>query len=297
MDLKLSQQVKRACHALAIDDERHTFHPVIWDEGGESDGRIEQVWFAGVHSNVGGGYEKQGMSLVTLDWMMTQAEQMGLRFQPREHELYRERQNVNDKLYNSRAGLGVYYRYKPRDIQAICAKHHTRPKLHVSALKRIALGTEGYAPGNFPMTDGVTVVDTEQADHSEVSEALHRAFNGKTALLARASVWICVRRYSHYALLVVMAVALYLTWSFKSAQTGAADTAVAFVSGGGLMQLLQDFLLQPWAVAVLIILVAFFAFGWWATQKTKRIFTEAWYELVPHVRKALYGDGESGSAQ
>ena len=42
--------------------------------------RVEQVWFTGVHSNVGGGYPKQGLSLVTLDWMMERAEEQGLKF-------------------------------------------------------------------------------------------------------------------------------------------------------------------------------------------------------------------------
>src|SRR6266849_118633 len=64
-DLILSPRVQRACHALSIDDERSTFHPLLWDEAAEADmvarkvvpaGRITQVWFAGVHSNVGGGY-------------------------------------------------------------------------------------------------------------------------------------------------------------------------------------------------------------------------------------------------
>ena len=65
----LNARVQRACHALSIDDERTTFHPILWDERDEAplkpeaDGsrlvakeRISQVWFSGVHSNVGGGY-------------------------------------------------------------------------------------------------------------------------------------------------------------------------------------------------------------------------------------------------
>ena len=32
-DLQLSPKVKKACHVIAIDDERNTFHPVLWDEG------------------------------------------------------------------------------------------------------------------------------------------------------------------------------------------------------------------------------------------------------------------------
>ena len=59
----LDPRVQRACHALALDDERTTFHPVLWDESAQvsaspdqprplSDERISQVWFSGMHSNV-----------------------------------------------------------------------------------------------------------------------------------------------------------------------------------------------------------------------------------------------------
>ena len=59
-DRRLNYRVDKACHALAIDDERHSFLPEIWDEETETrDNRIEQVWFSGAHSNVGGGYPKQ----------------------------------------------------------------------------------------------------------------------------------------------------------------------------------------------------------------------------------------------
>ena len=66
---ELPEIVQRACHALSLDDERKTFHPILWNERTEpraqpeSDGkryirneRISQVWFAGSHANVGGGY-------------------------------------------------------------------------------------------------------------------------------------------------------------------------------------------------------------------------------------------------
>ncbi len=49
-------RILRACHALSLDDERTTFHPVLWNENGVPPGVLTQVWFAGVHSNVGGGY-------------------------------------------------------------------------------------------------------------------------------------------------------------------------------------------------------------------------------------------------
>jgi hypothetical protein len=85
-DRQLSDNVDRACHALALDDARTTFHPVLWSERGHNppplrpdgycyieDERLTQVWFAGVHSNVGGGYPDDSLSQVSLYWMMREA--------------------------------------------------------------------------------------------------------------------------------------------------------------------------------------------------------------------------------
>ena len=157
-DHRLSRQVERACHALAIDDERLTFHPLLWDmRGDERPERVSQVWFTGVHANVGGGYPQHGVSLVSLDWMMHEAELQGLRFLPAERESYLHRHNVHDKVYDSRSGPAVYYRYRPRRIDRICAENGIPFELHVSALERILQGTGGYAPGNLPPQ--ATVVD------------------------------------------------------------------------------------------------------------------------------------------
>ena len=152
-DTFLSDCVDKACHALSIDDARQSFHPLVWNEARETPGanRIEQVWFAGVHANVGGGYPKHGMSLVALDWMMERAEAYGLRFNARARETVRDCASVDDKLYDSRAGLGTFYRWKPRDIELICDGNAMRPpRLHATVLERIAHGTDDYAPANLP---------------------------------------------------------------------------------------------------------------------------------------------------
>ena len=146
----MSDAVTQAFHALSLDEQRQSFQPLLWDEARHAD-RITQVWFAGVHSNVGGGYPKQGMSLVALDWMMRNAEDAGLRFNCHDREDYRDHSSSDDKLYDPRAGLGTFYRWKPRDVQQICADHHMGPaKVHISALERLAHGTEDYAPANLP---------------------------------------------------------------------------------------------------------------------------------------------------
>ena len=87
-DLLLSEKVRKACHVLALDDERTTFHPVLWDERGQpetqftKDERISQVWFTGVHANVGGGYPDDSLAQIPLYWIMQEAKVCGLRFKP-----------------------------------------------------------------------------------------------------------------------------------------------------------------------------------------------------------------------
>ena len=157
----LGSHVEQACHALAIDDERAAFSPLLWNQKpGET--RIEQVWFAGAHSNVGGGYPKQGMSLVALDWMMEKASHYGLRFLHSDRQFCREHLNADDKLYDPRAGVGVFYRWKPRDITALSLHAGIdRPIIHMSALERVSHGTEDYVPGNIP--NALEVWPTPQA--------------------------------------------------------------------------------------------------------------------------------------
>ncbi len=155
-ELKPGPNVLCARHALSIDDERRTFHPELWNEAGAAEGQIDQVWFSGVHSNIGGGYPKQGMSLVTLHWMMSEAEKHGLRFIATARAFVEQQQDVHDRLNDSRAGVAVYYRWSPRNIQTLCETHEAMmPKIHVSVFERIAHGTDGYAPGNLPFNFAV----------------------------------------------------------------------------------------------------------------------------------------------
>src|SRR5206468_7354307 len=70
-------------HALAIDEHRSFFEPTLWGDplqtpDGSQD--VNQVWFAGVHSDVGGSYPEaeSGLSKITLEWMLLQAMNSGL---------------------------------------------------------------------------------------------------------------------------------------------------------------------------------------------------------------------------
>jgi uncharacterized protein (DUF2235 family) len=172
----LNPNVQHAYHALAVDDARYSFHPLLWDQttlNSNEAQQVEQVWFSGAHSNVGGGYMKQGMSLVALDWILRKAEDAGLRFVQDDRRWYHEHTNVDDKLYDPRANLGVFYRWKPRDITAICRKNGLDPMVHLSVLERVAHGTEGYAPGNLPPEARVVITPT--GDPAQDALALRRA--------------------------------------------------------------------------------------------------------------------------
>ena len=67
-DLQLSNRVKHGRHALAIDEQRKDFEPTLWHP--RDDGSIKQVWFPGVHADIGGGYPEAGLSDIALHWMI-----------------------------------------------------------------------------------------------------------------------------------------------------------------------------------------------------------------------------------
>ncbi len=82
-DVDLSSRVDNAFQSLAIDERRRAFEPCVWrKQDGVCCQRLEQVWFAGVHSNIGGGYRDTGLSDIALTWMMERAGECGLEFDP-----------------------------------------------------------------------------------------------------------------------------------------------------------------------------------------------------------------------
>ena len=78
-DFKISESVEHAFHALAVDDKRKTFHPVLWDTELRDYQSLEQVWFPGMHTDVGGGYREHHLSDLSLIWMCRKALEHGLR--------------------------------------------------------------------------------------------------------------------------------------------------------------------------------------------------------------------------
>ncbi len=82
-DTELSSKIGHAFHALAIDENRQNFEATLWHQKEDSKGQVlEQVWFAGIHSDVGGGFSENqsGLSDIALKWMHEKAESYHLNF-------------------------------------------------------------------------------------------------------------------------------------------------------------------------------------------------------------------------
>ncbi len=78
---ELPSNVTHARHALALHELREDFAPVLWNgtSPANSSQTLQQMWFAGAHSDVGGGYEEHGYwSEAGLAWMASEASALGL---------------------------------------------------------------------------------------------------------------------------------------------------------------------------------------------------------------------------
>jgi uncharacterized protein (DUF2235 family) len=85
LDTSLNPKIKHGYHALAIDERRAQFPPTLWTGQPAAGQVLEQVWFTGAHSDVGGGEPddspgKTALSDITLGWMMGKASALGLQF-------------------------------------------------------------------------------------------------------------------------------------------------------------------------------------------------------------------------
>jgi uncharacterized protein (DUF2235 family) len=263
-DLKLGKCVDKACHAISIDDARQTFHPVLWEDAG--DDRIEQVWFAGVHSNVGGGYPKQGLSMISLDWMVNHAEAAGMRLSAVDRSYIREGRNAHCKLYDSRAGASLFYRYKPRKIPA--------SKVHISVLDRLVLGTEGYAPGNIH--SGSRFVDWDPLAKYTVALTVYDAgpelenfLGNKGQLLRQVKGFVACRRLSHRIMLLGVAAGATNTILLIRAGTSIPSGELAWA--GFLKQHYPSFIVPA------ILLASAFMLGTWAKNKMHGMFCDYWF--------------------
>ena len=148
-DLDVAPNVKKAVHLVSVDENRDAFTPSLMNH---EPGRIEEVWFPGVHSDVGGGYEMHRLGDITLEFMIDRARRAGLEFD----------KDALSEIVPNPEGIGVIHRHgdrpldfklSPREIKVMKngKRNKTLPvKLHESIFNRTdALGKERYDPPNI----------------------------------------------------------------------------------------------------------------------------------------------------
>lgn len=183
-------KVQYVRHALSLDDERLTFHPLRVEP--ESDeilrarpNHIKEVWFAGVHSDIGGGYPDDALSFVPLRWMWHELSKLtaGLTFIPEKVEEYDRAASSLAELHDSRAGLGVIYRYAPRVLlgkKAASNGEFEPPIVHHSVIERMVFGWDNYAPVVLPDNASVLLPSGDVANLQSPQGALPAGFKAPT---------------------------------------------------------------------------------------------------------------------
>ncbi|QGM93698.1 DUF2235 domain-containing protein [Methylocystis rosea] len=168
---RMSTIAKNVRHALSLDDERTSFHPLRIEPASgepieEARKRIKEVWFAGAHSDVGGGYPDGALSYVPIVWMLNELNTEerikqgdGLTFFPDAEKHWRAAQSFSAPRHDPRNMTGALYRYAPRSTQARSRFGETQfdpPVVHHTVIERIAFGNDRYTPS--PLTKDARVL-------------------------------------------------------------------------------------------------------------------------------------------
>jgi uncharacterized protein (DUF2235 family) len=163
-DTDLSTSVDAAFQALSLDEKRRAFQPTLWKQQAHAPEhqQLEQVWFAGVHTDVGGGYKNHELGDIALLWMVDRARKCGLAFDP---EAFTQRPSgtapppgvetlpsytyVNPNplgdIHESRKG---FYRLSPPFVRKLGVTDETHEYIASSAVKRHK-ELRGYAPSGL----------------------------------------------------------------------------------------------------------------------------------------------------
>ena len=298
---ELTPNVTNACQALAIDDERTSFWPKVWreDSAAAKNVNVEQVWFCGMHSNVGGGYQRAGLANVSFDWMLRRIS--GLKFKHGVPQSAQDNANVNGRMYDSRQGLATYYRYHPREIYKLCAAAGAEVKIHASVMSRLKLRTANYAPVLLP--ESFKIVDNE--NNAYASPEVHKAH--WQIFRKGIDVWVAIRKWLYGTLLeLTLAVVLFAgyLWKYRPVPDNYLDT----IEGSHVVDILGyltpeyfDELIDyavikhpQYGIAGQAVIGSYLVFRWIARSRTT-FFAENMRKLFiispqPHPRYSKSGD-------
>ena len=149
-DTRLSPETSFAYHALAMDERRRDFPPCLWDESSLAPHQVlEQVWFAGVHSDVGGWYDERDLSDLALRWMLGKARACRMHVDEEALQHPDHRGKARGTMHESFTGFWKFRGSRRRGIPE-------GARIHRSVIERMSDPESRYAP---KLPEDYTVVD------------------------------------------------------------------------------------------------------------------------------------------
>ena len=147
----LHEDVITAVHALSIDEQRMQFQPAVFAPSVFPNQTLVQIWFSGVHCDVGGGYppDSNGASAsnIPLLWMAGYAKQAGLQFKPGSFSKAVPALDATAAIHESRTGAYCIFQPYVRNIPAdSCLASSVKARSENPAVK--------YAPENLHFAAG-----------------------------------------------------------------------------------------------------------------------------------------------
>lgn len=137
--------VREGVQALALDETRTAFSPVLWDTPAHEGAVVDQLWFRGAHGDVGGqlaGYEAaRPLSNIPLTWVLGRAEEAGLSLPPDWRALFPTDSSAPASGMNRRWGKVLWSRRRRKPGRDGSERLHPSAKGH-----HLAEGLSLYAP-------------------------------------------------------------------------------------------------------------------------------------------------------
>jgi uncharacterized protein (DUF2235 family) len=171
-DTRVPDYVANVRHALALHEVREPFEPLLFADKCHAYQSLQQVWFPGAHSDVGGSYpaHERTLSNLALDWMACDAAQLGLLVDlnparaPNLAPLWDIHHEANGKFLATGIGMRQVLRRLP--TAPTVAKDMTSHKLHEVALQRLQ-----QRPAQHPysgLRSGLRALFSEVDEHTQV---------------------------------------------------------------------------------------------------------------------------------
>jgi len=147
-DTTLSSIVERGYQALAIDEHRKLFTPVLWSASSSTQ-QVTQVWFSGAHSNIGGGRKNTELSDIAFSWVVQRAKDAGLVFSNTYlNSLAKVNPNPNGKIHPSFSMPYKIFQKNETHIRNTGNIETTGEMIHESVIERLE-SISDYKPENI----------------------------------------------------------------------------------------------------------------------------------------------------